>query len=81
MKKAKRNRVKPPRVPTGVKLTRQHWEEDQLFAPLFAAAKKRVENMKIRVVGVDDPVEQALFEIYAADRLGTLGRYNTFETH
>ena len=81
MRKATRDGIKPPRVEPGRKPTRKDREEDPLFAPLFDAAKERVAKMKVQVVEVNDPVEQALFEVYAADRLGTLGRYNTFDTH
>ena len=81
MKNANRPGTKPPRGELGKKPTREDFEKHPAFAALFAAAKERVAKMKVRLIQVSDPVEQTLFEVYAADRLGTLGRYNTFETH
>lgn len=49
------------------------------FKPLFMAAKDRVSKMKVQYVEVPDPIEQALFEVYAAESLGT--KHNSFETH
>ena len=46
----------------------------------FVKAKKRVSKMKIRVVQIDDQIEQALFEIYAVLALKT-SYYNDFRTH
>jgi hypothetical protein len=53
--------------------------QDARFKPLFAAAKERVARMKVQVVEIEDPVEQTLFEVYAALALGT--PYNDFKTH
>ena len=55
-------------------------EQDQDFAPLFSKAKERVSKMGIRVVGIDDPIVQTLFEVYAVIALKTQ-EYNYFETH
>ena len=63
---------------------RNELEQDPKFAPLFTAAKERVRRMGIRVVAIDDAVEQTLFEVYAAMSLGTMrqqGGYNDFENH
>ena len=49
------------------------------FVEEFEAAKNRIARMKIRVIGIDDQVEQALFEIYAALTLNT--KCNDFSTH
>ena len=49
------------------------------FVPLFVEAKARVAAMTIQVVEVEDPVEQTIFEVYAALALHT--QYNDFETH
>ncbi len=49
------------------------------FRELFWQAKERVKRMKIRVVEVADPIEQTVFEVYAALALGT--PYNDFGTH
>ena len=54
------------------------------FKPLFDQAKRRVRNMAIKVVGVDDAIEQSVFEVYAALYLKTTrahGGYNDFENH
>jgi hypothetical protein len=49
------------------------------FRELFWQAKARVSRMTVRVVEIADPIEQTVFEVYAALALGT--RYNDFETH
>ena len=50
------------------------------FRELFQQAKDRVSRMQVRVVEVSDPIEQTVFEVYAALVLGTT-RYNDFDTH
>ena len=54
-------------------------EQDSDFAPLFREAKQRVRRMGIRVVEIQDPVEQTIFEVYAHLKLGT--PFNSFENH
>lgn len=44
----------------------------------FVAAKAEVRRMEFRWVAVDDPVLEAVLEIYASKQLGT---WNSFETH
>ena len=64
--------------------SRSELENYPAFAPLFDAAKKRVRQMGIRFVAIDDAIEQTLFEVYAAPALGTTrqqGGYNDFENH
>lgn len=54
------------------------------FRPLFKVAKKRVRGMEFRVVEINDAIEQAVFEVYAAMELGTTleqGGYNDFDNH
>ena len=54
------------------------------FKPLFDRAKKLVRNMQVKVVEVDDAIEQSVFEVYAALHLKTArehGGYNDFENH
>ena len=54
------------------------------FKPLFDKAKELVRNMEVKVVEVDDAIEQSVFEIYAALQLKTTrehGGYNDFENH
>jgi hypothetical protein len=65
----------------GVELkgTRADWEKNERFARLFGEARERVAKMAVRVVEVSDPVEQTMFEVYSALRLGS--PYNDFDTH
>ena len=58
---------------------RNDLEIDPRFAPLFREAKRRVRRMEIRVVEIQDPIEQTIFEVYAHLKLGT--RFNSFENH
>jgi len=52
--------------------------DDQHFADLFVAAKKRITAMEFRTVDIEDDRECAVFEVYAAFVLGT--PYNSFAT-
>lgn len=52
---------------------------DEDFANYFRQAKKTVRLMKVRVVHVEDPHAQAIFEVYAHMILST--PYNTFVNH
>lgn len=54
-------------------------ESHPKFKPVFMAAKNRVSKMKVQYVEIRDPIEQTLFEVYAAESLGT--KHNSFETH
>ena len=60
-------------------MTRAKLEADHAFRPFFDAAKRRVAAMHVQYVEADDPVEQTILEVYAAECLAA--RYNTFETH
>ena len=60
-------------------ITRKELEEAPGFDQVFFLARNTVANMKIRVIEIEDQIEQALFEIYAALTLNT--RYNDFSTH
>ena len=54
------------------------------FKPLYDQAKERVRNMQVKVVEVDDAIEQSVFEVYAALHLKTTRDhcgYNDFENH
>lgn len=55
-------------------------ENDGAFRQIYYEMKDRVSKMKIKVVEVTDPVEQTLFEVYAALELKTQ-RYNEWGTH
>ena len=52
---------------------------DPIFAAAFANAKRRIRAMELRFVPVEDPLRQALLEIYVAVVLET--PHNDFETH
>ena len=58
---------------------RNQLEKDPVFRDLFTQAKRRVSQMRSRTVGIEDPVRQTLFEVYAALVLET--PYNVFDTH
>ena len=60
-------------------MTRMQQQNDPEFRQLYTQAKARVGRMLIRVVEVNNPIEQTIFEVYAALTLGT--RYNDFDTH
>jgi hypothetical protein len=66
----------------GVKIdiSRNELEANQVFAKLFSLAKERVSKMSIRVVEINDPHLQTIFEVYAALSLNTK-EFNDFETH
>jgi hypothetical protein len=59
--------------------SRAQLSADAVFGPVFAAARIRVSNMDLRFVEEEDPVKQALLEIYVATVLET--RYNDFDNH
>lgn len=61
------------------KQTNEQLMKDRDFVKEFEAAKDRIARTKIRVIEIEDQIEQALFEIYAALTLNT--RYNDFSTH
>lgn len=58
---------------------RKDLAEEPEFASLFSEAKRRVRRMGIRVVEIQDPIEQTIFEVYAHLKLGT--PFNSFENH
>ena len=63
---------------------REYLEQDSAFVPFFSEAKARVGQMKVRVVELDNAVEQTILEVYAALSLRTTkqdGGYNDFENH
>ena len=53
--------------------------EDEKFVAAFDAAKARIRKMNLRFVEENDPVRQALLEIYVAVVLNT--PYNNFDNH
>ena len=60
-------------------MSRSALAQDPEFVPLFCEAKRRVRRMRIRVVAIQDPIEQTIFEVYAHLKLGT--PFNSFENH
>jgi hypothetical protein len=64
-----------------IDLSKQRVElaKDPNFAKLFSEAKERVSRMSVRVIDIDGPIIQTLFEVYAAIALKT--KYNDFDTH
>ena len=64
--------------------SRDKLQHDPEFKKWFDATNEMVRSMGIRVVEVNDPIEQAVFEVYAALELGTTreqGYFNDFENH
>jgi len=59
-------------------MKRNQVEKDSRFRELFDEAKRRVGAMEIRVIEINDPIEQTLFEVYSALALQT---HNQFENH
>lgn len=53
-------------------------ENHSAFSDLYREAKNRVAAMKVQVVKIEDPIEQTIFEVYAALALHTT--YNDFDT-
>ena len=60
-------------------MSRSNLQGDKEFRPLFQAAKERVRRRKARVVGVIDPIEQTILEVYTHMKLDT--PFNSFENH
>ena len=61
------------------KQTNKQLMDDSEFVKEFSAAKERISRAKIRFIGIEDQIEQAMFEIYASLVLGT--ELNDFCTH
>ena len=65
--------------PGSSSMVRKDLQNDEVFQLLFDAAKERVRRMEVRVIGIVDPVEQTIFEVYAHLELQT--PFNSFENH
>lgn len=59
--------------------TRLKLLEDENFGSIYKKSKKRIKNMDVRYVEENDPLKQALLEIYVSVVLNT--PYNDFDTH
>lgn len=53
--------------------------KDAAFMAAFDEAKQRIGRMQVRFIGIDNDLEECLFEIYASTALRT--KYNTWNTH
>lgn len=65
-------------------VSRNDLQRNPEFTTYFDTTKRLVSNMGIRVVEVTDPIEQAVFEVYAALELRTTlqhGGFNDFANH
>jgi len=62
-----------------VERSRDILEKDSPFKELYLETKKQVSNMKIKLIEIDNPIAQTLFEVYAALELET--PYNEWGTH
>lgn len=74
---AEKNGVKMKK--NGKNKTRKELQDDDHFSPNFINAKKRVSDMQVQVIPMEDAIEQTLFEVYAALELNT--EYNKWDTH
>lgn len=63
----------------GLNKSRKELERDPTFAKLFSEAKDKVSKMSVRVIEIDDPIIQTIFEVYASMELKT--EFNDFDTH
>jgi len=68
------------KVGIDISLNRTQLVENPAFTELYLTAKKRVSEMPVRVIQIDDPIVQTLFEVYTAIALGTK-EFNDFDTH
>jgi hypothetical protein len=75
------NLAKKAAIEKGLDLnkSRVDLEKDSTFAKLFFEAKDRVSKMSVRVIEIDDPIIQTIFEVYASMELKT--EFNDFNTH
>ena len=67
------------RFPGSPAMSRKELQRADAFNLLFDKAKQRVRKMKIRVVHVEDSIEQTILEVYAHMALKT--PFNSFENH
>lgn len=63
-----------------IRRTRKELQGDEKFKKIFDDSKGRVARMKIRAVGIDDPIIQHLFEVYVCLSMNTT-EFNDFDTH
>ena len=58
--------------------TRAQLEKDSAFSSLYTEAKERVSKMSIKVIEINDPIIQTIFEVYVSVQFNT---FNDFDTH
>ena len=58
---------------------REALERDPKFKPIYDQMKERILKMQIKVVKIQNPVEQTFFEVYAALELKT--PHNEWRNH
>ena len=59
--------------------TRKALESVSTFRNIFFEQKEKVSKMNARVIEVDDPIIQTIFEVYVSMELNT--KYNDFDNH
>ena len=59
-------------------IPRVHLEKDSDFSSLFSEAKEKVSRMSIKVIEIDDPIIQTIFEVYVSVKFNT---FNEFDNH
>lgn len=76
------NMAKKQAAEKGIDLlkTRSLLEKDELFKNLFKLSKEKITKMQIKVIEINDPNLQALFELYASIELNTYD-LNSFDNH
>ncbi|MCD4810312.1 MAG: GIY-YIG nuclease family protein [Methanosarcinales archaeon] len=62
-----------------IKKNRDALESDSTFGNIFLKQKERVSRMNVRVIEINDPITQTIFEVYVSMELNT--EYNDFDTH
>lgn len=59
---------------------RKDLQDDHDFSPIYKETKDRVSKMPIKAIGIEDPITQTLFEVYASLELRTTEQ-NEWRTH
>ena len=63
----------------GIDITRNRkiLEQDPHFSPIYKEEKTRVSKMKFKVIRINNPIKQTLFEVYASIELKTKQDWGT----
>lgn len=74
------NLAKEAAIEKGIDVSkaRVHLEKDSAFSNLYTEAKERVSKMTIKVIEINDPIIQTIFEVYVSVQFNT---FNDFDTH